>query len=133
MKKNTFLLVLLGAWMVITSCSKNDPGPSKTELLTQSDWKYSLVTSTDTGFQSYMIFVLQGSEFHFSADKTSTLTYSSSANPSTYTWSFSSDEKSLLLTNATSTIAYELVILDGSNLHFRTTGTSTTVYKYVKK
>jgi hypothetical protein len=133
MKKNTFLLVLLGAWMVITSCSKNDPGPSKTELLTQSDWKYSLVTSTDTGFQSYMIFVLQGSEFHFSADKTSTLTYSSSANPSTYTWSFSSDEKSLLLTNATSTIAYELVLLDGSNLHFRTTGTSTTVYKYVKK
>lgn len=133
MKKNTILLVLLGAWMVIASCSKDDPGPSKTQLLTQSDWKYSVITSTDTRFQSYMALVLQGSEFHFSPDKTSTLTFTSSPNPSTYTWAFSSDEKGLILSDATSTITYELVMLDAANLQFRTTGTSTTIYKYIKK
>lgn len=135
MKKASLLLVLLAAWVGITSCSKSDPGPSKILLLTQSDWKYSAVTSTDTHFQAYMVLVLQGSEFHFSSDKTSTLTYSTSPNPSTFTWEFSPDEKNLLLTDSfSSTIPYELVTLDGSNLQFRTTvANTTTVYKYVKK
>jgi hypothetical protein len=79
-----------------------------------------------------MDLVLKGSEFHFNADKTSILTYSNTG-PSTYTWEFSPDEKSLLLTGSTSTISYELVALDASNLHFRTTSAGITVYKFIKK
>jgi hypothetical protein len=133
MKRSTFLLILLSAWVGMASCSKNDPGPSKTLLLTQNDWKYSTFTSTDPRIQSYMTIALAGSEFHFSTDKTSTLTYVNTSTPSTYTWTFTSDERSLVITGATSTISYELVTLDGSNLHFKTTGTITNIYKFVKK
>ncbi len=131
-KKTTTLLIILAA-VVVLSCSKSDPGPSRSMLITQNDWKYNSFTSTDAYLQSYITLALTGSELHFSTDKTTTLTFTTSPTPSTYSWSFSADEKNLTLTDSSTSIVYEVTLLDGTNLQFRTSGAIINVYKYVKK
>jgi len=137
MKRPTsFFFILLSVWLMLGSCIENDTMPSKTMLLTQSGWKYSVFTSTDSFVQSYLAIALLGSEISFNTNKTSILTFSSTVNSvqSTYTWAFSADEKNLLLTDSNGTVAYELVVLNGSNLDFRTSsGGIINVYRFIKK
>lgn len=133
MKNKAATRLFLFAAMVTFSCSTNELTPSRSMLITLNDWRYDSFTSTDAYLQSYIRYILHDSELHFGADKTSTLTFSGSAAPATYTWSFSPDEKHLTMTNDASSIVYEVTLLDAGNLQFRTTGAINNDYKYVKK
>ena len=139
MRSGSLFLFFLSSLWVLSACSKTDPALTKTQLLTQqSGWKYGQATSTDPLLQASIVASLEGSEFVFKIDKTSTLTFAIShgLTPAQYTWAFTADEKNLLLTSTSNGVQekYELVNLDVSSLQFRTaTGGVINTYKYLKK
>jgi len=126
MKKNKPLLILciLGGLLLFSSCDKNDPALTKTQLLTQHKW---VLDATATGF------IGLGTELSFNTDKTYTAEFPTFSDGGK--WEFSADETKLLLDRGIVIISYQIVKLDENNLQLKelTPGAGDNTITYIKK
>lgn len=134
MKRLPFTFIAFALSLVLlSSCSKNDPAPSKTQLLTQGTWVLGTFTSTNI-LEHTAGQILVGTEWKFNTDKTFRI-YTSGVPSDGGTWFLSSDELKLHVTNVSGSAALEITILTSDKLEFNESDGSPVVnnYKFARK
>lgn len=108
--------------MLFVSCKKdNEPGPDYTTAITSKKW---LLKSWEIGSERKIISqpndTTSSTYYWFYKDKTGKLLYEFSTNPILFNWEFSSNLKSLIITQGNYSTYYDLLYLDMNKMVLRT-------------
>jgi len=97
------LLIIVGILIIpfaISSCSDDDEvALTKTQLLTQSSWKFSAVSTGDPTFDAFFQLFFTGFTITFNTDGTTLVTFASDSE--TGIWEFTTNETKILLDKGT--------------------------------
>ena len=107
------LLFIAFATLSLTSCKKDDPEPTKTELLT-GDWNYIKQEEYINANLDGSLIITETIILTFNADHTGSTTRGNLN--ATSTWSFNSDETVLTISGNSGDEIYDVEKLDNSSL-----------------
>lgn len=141
MKKALYGSLIASIFLLAIACKKdndNPPGPSKTDHLTSSSWRFDKATASGFDVSSQVDPCYKDNIVTFSSNLTGTINESTIVcnppAPPTFTWSFNSDETILILSSALfqgGSGNFNIVTLNETNLvvsqQMTINGTTTTV------
>jgi hypothetical protein len=121
-RKISLLICLLGISFLIQNCKdKEDPAPSKKELLTAHEWKFSsidLSSSLDITTKSFITGLYTGGKYTFDSNGNYTITLLSI--PDSGKWEFTSNDTKIVFDKGTADeFAMDIVTLSASNLDLK--------------